>query len=114
MIKNLKEGYAKFYHLTIKNIANIVSEVLECHEFKINFCLFFIFLHLWVKLGLFSFFQSLLKVQPRSARSTTKIYEKKVWNGLVVSLKTVKVPLLSIVDNNKFSHYLDLADLLQF
>ena len=36
MIKNVKEGYAKFYHLTIKNIANIVSEVLECHEFKIN------------------------------------------------------------------------------
>ena len=41
MIKNVKEGYAKFYHLTIRNIANIVSEVLERHEFKIN--LFFIF-----------------------------------------------------------------------
>ena len=47
MIKNAKEGHAKLYHLTIKNIANIVSEVLECHEFKIN--LFFIFLHPWDK-----------------------------------------------------------------
>lgn len=36
MIKNAKEGHAKLYHLTIKNIANIVSEVLECHELKIN------------------------------------------------------------------------------